>query len=340
MANGDLDWMYIDTGEIDLSEYRDMVHKHNLVNPLFYREDLVQHFVDDPNEKGGRLPWDSLDGFRVRDGECSLWSGANFAGKSALLTQVMTHLLRGSDKTGAKKEKCILISPEFSPTLNLSRIVQQVIGKTPRQISEADVTAVLAWLEGRLLIYDAVGQVDIDDLMAVMYYARAEHGTTMAIIDNLTVMKLPGGDVNQSQGELMTSLVQTARQSGMHIHVVCHTRKPQPGEQVSRYQIRGSSMLSDLADNIFSVERNENKERKLADLSLTDEERVEVRRQSDTRLHLLKQRHGTAWIGLSKLYFSPTSLRWYEQQQYIDRPFNEVVSLAGLGGNHVTDGTA
>jgi len=98
-------------------------------------------------------------------------------------------------------------------------------------------------------------------------------------------------------------------------------------------------MLSDLADNIFSVERNENKERKLADLSLTDEERVEVRRQSDTRLHLLKQRHGTAFIGVSKLYFSPTSLRWYSDQQYIDRPFNEVVSLAELGGP-VTAGTA
>jgi len=87
------------------------------------------------------------------------------------------------------------------------------------------------------------------------------------------------------------------------------------------------------------VERNESKERKLADLSLTDEERIEVRRQSDTRLHLLKARHGSSWTGVARLYFSPTSLRWYEQQQYIDRPFNEVVALAELGGP-VTAGTA
>ena len=336
--NGDLDWLYIDTDEVDLSQYRDAVHKHNLMSPLYYREALVKHFEDDPNERGLQLPWSSMEGVRIREGEVSLWSGANFAGKSALITQNMTNWLRGSDNTGAKKEKALLISPEFSPTLNLSRIVQQVIGKTPGKISEADVTAVLAWLEGRLLIYDAIGQVDIDDLMAVMYYARAEHACTQAIIDNLTVMKLPSADVNQSQGELMTSLVQTARQTGLHIHVICHTRKPSPGEQVSRYQIRGSSMLSDLADNIFLVERNESKERKLADISLTDEERVEVRRQSDTRLHLLKQRHGSSWIGVARLYFSPTSLRWYSDQKFIDRPFREVVPMAELGGP-VTAGT-
>ena len=190
-----------------------------------------------------------------------------------------------------------------------------------------------------MLIYDAVGQVDIDDLMAVQYFAKAELGVTMSIIDNMTVLRLPGGDVNQAQGTLMTLLVQTARQTGLHIHVVCHTRKPSPGEQVSRYQIRGASQLSDLADNIFMVERNERKETLLASFDTTEEERVEIRRQSDTRLHLLKQRHGSSWIGVARLYFSPTSLRWYSDQKFIDRPFREVVPMAELGGNHVKDGT-
>ena len=325
-------WLYLDTSEIDLNPYREAVHKHDIVNPLAYREDLVSHFTGDPNTKGEQLPWSSMDGFRVREGECTLWAGQSFAGKSAILTQCMTHWLRG-------KEKVLLISPEFSPSLNLSRIVQQIIGKAPRDITEADVTAVLAWLEGRMLIYDAVGQVDIDDLMAVQYFAKAELGVTMSIIDNMTVLRLPGGDVNQAQGTLMTLLVQTARQTGLHIHVVCHTRKPSPGEQVSRYQIRGSSMLSDLADSIFMVERNERKEARLADFNTTEEERVEIRRQSDTRLFCLKQRHGSSWIGVARLYFSPTSLRWYSDQKFIDRPFREVVPMAELGGP-VTAGTA
>ena len=154
-------WLYLNTDEIDLSEYREAIHKHDIVNPLAYREELVDHFTGDPHTKGEKLPWESMDGFRVREGEVTIFAGQSFAGKSAILTQCMTHWVRG-------KEKVLLISPEFSPSLNLSRVVQQIIGKVPAQINEADVTAVLAFLEGRMLIYDAVGQVDIDDLMSVI----------------------------------------------------------------------------------------------------------------------------------------------------------------------------
>ena len=332
MKTGNDDWMYLDVKEQDLSPYRELIHKHNVTSPMMYRENLVQHFLSDPNKRGHTLPWDNMDGVRIRDGETSLWAGANFHGKSALLTQCMTQFLRED------RQKLLLISPEFSPELNLSRIIQQVIAKPPGKITEADVTAVLAWLEGRLLIYDALGQCEIDDLCAVMYFAQENYGTTQVILDNLTIIKLPGGDVNTSQGSLMASFVQTARQTGMHIHLVCHTRKPQPGEEIGRYSIRGSSMLSDLTDNVFIVVRNENKEKKLGDLSLSDEERKEVRMQADTKLVCAKQRHGSAWVGTGKLYYSPLSMRWYENRQFIDRPFNEVVQLAELGGA-ITAGT-
>ena len=325
MTAGKDDWMYLSVGSEDLSKYRDRPHLHNITNPLAYRDALVEHFSGDPNKKGESLPWDCMNGLKIRPGEVTLVAGQNFAGKSALLTQCITQWVRGN-------QKVLLISPEFSPELNLARIVQQVAGKLPVDIEEADVSAVLAFLEGKFMIYDAVGSVDIDDLMAVMYFAAEEHGVTMAAIDNLTVMKLPAGDVNQSQGELMASLVQTARQTGVHVHIVCHTRKPQLGEQVSRYNIRGASQLSDLADNILMVERNESKEKKLADINLDAEDRKEIRMRADTRLHCLKQRHGSAWVGVGKLFFSPVSMRWYADMKYTDRPFNEVVPMMGLSG--------
>jgi hypothetical protein len=130
----------------------------------------------------------------------------------------------------------------------------------------------------------------------------------------------------------MTSLVQTARNTDVSIHVVCHTRKPQLGEPISRYNIRGASQLSDLADVILLIERNEKKEKILADISLDEEDRKLARLRSDTRLHCLKNRHGSAWVGVGKLYFSPVSMRWYETMKYVDRPFQEVVELAELGG--------
>ncbi len=320
--------LFLDVNEIDLDKYRN--HKHEIRNPLFFREELVKHFSSDPNEKGAPLPWSSMSSMKFRIGEVSVWSGQNFHGKSALLTQCLTSWMR--DGYSDKKEKILLISPEFSPAANLARIVQQVIAKSPGEIIEADVTAVLLWLEKRFLIYDAVGSVEIEDLIAVMYWSQAERGITQVVIDNLTVLKLPSSDINQAQAELQTEFVQCARQSGLHIHVVAHTRKPNPGEAVSRYNIRGASQLSDLADNVLVVERNESKEKKLGDINLSEEDRQEVRRQSDTRLHVVKQRHGSAWIGVGKLYFDPMSMRWSEKMNAVGRPFNEVVDMASLGG--------
>ena len=160
----------------------------------------------------------------------------------------------------------------------------------------------------------------------------------MLIIDNLSFLNLVG-ETNTAQGTLMTDLVQTARQTGLHIFLVAHTRKPQQGEEMGRYSIRGASQLSDLADNVIMIERNERKEKLLADISTTDEDRQEIRRQSDTKIKVSKQRHGSAATPTAKLYYSPTSMRWYDQMKYVDRPFNEVVEMASLGGNKVKDGT-
>ena len=327
MTTGDLDWMYLDVEEIDLTKY--LNHKHELRKPLHYREEVTQHFTGDPNSKGAWLPWESMDAVRFRNGEVSLWGGQNFSGKSALITQSMLHWLRGNS---SYRERMLLISPEFSPALNLARIVQQCVGKMPVNINEADVVAVLAWLQDKFMIYDAVGSVDVDDLTAVCYYASEELGVSQVIIDNLTVIKLEGSDVNQAQAELITNFVQCARQTGLHIHAIAHTRKPQPGEGMSRYSIRGAGQLSDLSDNVLIVERNHRKEEKLADITLDDEERKLVRRQSDTKLRVDKQRHGTAWVGFAKLYFNPISMRWSERQDASDRPFKEIADLAQLGG--------
>lgn len=336
MENGSLEEsLFIDIDSIDLEKYR--YHKHEIRKPLHYRETLVKHFLSDPYKHGATLPWESGSELKFREGELTCWSGQNFHGKSAVMTQCLLNFMR--EGRSSRKEKVLLISPEFSPELNLARIVQQVVGKPPGQITEADVTAVMVWLEPRFLIYDAVGSVDIEDLISVIYWAGDQHGVTQCAIDNLTVMRLPSGDINQSQSELMTQAVQCARQSGVHIHIVCHTRKPSPGEEISRYNIRGASQISDLSDNVIAVERNERKEKKLSDIRLDPEERKEIRLQSDTRIHILKQRHGTAWVGQVKLYYDPISMRWSEKQNVIPRPFNEVVELASLGGNHVRQGT-
>ena len=316
--------LFLDLDDVNLEDYAEV--KHELKSPSQFATSLMDHFASDPNLQGCSLPWPSATPLKFRSGECSLWSGQNFHGKSALLTQAMLWWMR--EGFSDKKEKFLVISPEFDPMRNIARWVQQITAKLPGQIEGSDVISSVTWLEGKVLIYDVVGAIEINDICNLIRYAVAEHGITGVLIDNLTVLQLPNsGDTNVAQAELMTRLVEVTRSTKCHLHAVCHTRKPAKGEPVSRYNIRGASQLVDLADNVLCVERNESKEKKLADPSLDDEERRDVAKRADTRLHCLKQRHGTAWVGVVRLYFDVFSMRWSEQQDAAFLSFEEVEDL-------------
>jgi hypothetical protein len=103
------------------------------------------------------------------------------------------------------------------------------------------------------------------------------------------------------------------------------------GEKPSRYNISGSGAISNLADNVISIVRNEGRDEKLADINLSEEDRKELSAQADTRLIVQKQRHGTSWVGTSKLYFSPFSMRWSEDRNSPDLAIPEIKTLAELG---------
>jgi twinkle protein len=116
------------------------------------------------------------------------------------------------------------------------------------------------------------------------------------------------------------------------VHLIAHDRKPGPGEgQSSRYNISGSGALSNLADNCISVGRNSKKAEKLADITLSEEDRREITAQSDGKIVISKQRHGPSWTGTVKLYFSPYSMRFSTDRNAADLAIPEIKTMAELG---------
>ena len=295
--------------------------------PSSYASDLMEHFSGDPNNKGAWLPFSGSHEFRVRPGELSVIAGANFAGKSAIMTQIMANIIRPNNLFSDREEKYLLISPEFSPRINLARIVQQIIGKMPVDITEPEIGAALAFLGRRMMILDVVGMVEADRVANIINWASQEHGITGTIIDNLTVLRLNGrgsGD-NDATSDLMARLVEVARASQTHIWLVAHTRKPASGEKMNRYQIRGASQITDLADNVLMIDRFELKEQKLKELDFEDRE--EWLKAPDTFLHISKQRHGSAWVGRISLWYDNVSMRWSTKQFDNHRTFEELRSM-------------
>lgn len=324
--------LFLDLDQVDLSQYA--VSKHEMLTPADFTTDLMDWFASDPNSKGCWLPFNSASNLRFREGELSVIAGANFSGKSAMWGQAMLSFLRDT-KFSDKPQKFLLISPEMSPIQNLARLVQQCVAKPANQIQDSDVVAACVFLKDKLLILDHVGQIDVDDMVNTIHYATTL-GVTAVLLDNLTVMRLPGGaaDVNHAQQDMVTQLVECARASGVHLHVIAHTKKMAQGERTDRYSIRGSSTISDLADNVIMIERIFAKERKLADLNLSEEDREKWEACPDSKLLVSKQRHGTAWTGEVKLFYDPFSMRWSEQRNAAFKAFEELRELSELGAGN------
>lgn len=326
------DELFLDLKDVDLQDYA--VSKHEMFNPTHFTSELMDWFATDPNSKGCWLPFNSAGNLRFREGELSVIAGANFSGKSAMWGQAMLSFLRGT-KFADKPQKFLLISPEMSPIQNLARLVQQCVAKPANQIADSDVVAACMFLKNKLLILDHVGQIDVEDMVNTVHYATSL-GVTAVLLDNLTVMRLPGGaaDANHAQQDMVTQLVECARSSGVHLHVIAHTKKMAQGERTDRYSIRGSSTISDLADNVVMIERLFIKERKLAEISLSPEERDKWEACPDSKLMVQKQRHGTAWTGEINLFYDPYSMRWSEQKNAAFKAFDELQDLSELGAGN------
>lgn len=298
-----------------------------LKRPTEYATDLMDHFDSDPNSKGAWMPFSGSHEFRIRPGELTVIAGQNFAGKSAITTQIMTNLVRPDNLFSDRREKYLLISPEFSPKINLARIVQQIVGKMPGEITAQEVGAALAFLGDKMLILDVVGMIEADRVANVIHWAAQEHGVTGTIIDNLTVLRLNGrgsGD-NDATSDLMARLVEVARITDTHIWLVAHQRKPAQGEKPNRYAVRGASQITDLADNVILVERFELKERKMQELDSSESQ--EWKSAPDTFLHISKQRHGSAWVGRVSLYYNKESMRWSSNQGVTSMAFEEIKEM-------------
>ncbi len=106
-----------------------------------------------------------------------------------------------------------------------------------------------------------------------------------------------------------------AKNLNVHIHLVAHSKKPSnQGGRPSRYDIKGTGAISDLADNVIIMWRNKEKERKLDEGIINHADELEVQNEPDARMIIDKQRHGNSWTGSINLYHDSFSRSFMESK--------------------------
>jgi hypothetical protein len=128
-------------------------------------------------------------------------------------------------------------------------------------------------LAQKIWVYDAVGNADIEEVLAVMLYAYQRFGCRQFVLDSLmrfSGLDGEGQEIWNAQKAFMDRLVDFARTYNVHIHLVAHSKKPNDrrGEAIipRRYDVMGSSYITNLAFNVIVVWRNRAKQDKLEEI--------------------------------------------------------------------------
>lgn len=289
--------------EIDFAAYmRDTECKAKVRSGAEFAEDLIEEMAPWNESKRSPSMFSSKLGeyLQFRAGEVTGWAGYNGHRKSMFTGQVAAELCKQNVRT-------LIASMEMEPRRTLARMASQCLAN--RVVDATLAKRFAEWTDGRLWLFDHVGRVTPDQMLAVLRYFANELGGSQVFIDSL-MMVCASEESLDEQKQFMTDLVRTAQETGLHIHLVAHCRKPQDeSKPPTKYDLRGTAALSDQAHNIVTVWANKPK-RAALDKCAYD---IEALNQPDAAITVEKQRNGK-FEGRLAMWFHEMSLRFTDER--------------------------
>ena len=274
----------------DFEKYLDETDHIAKVMPAdAFANDVADRFYAPLEEQGDTLPFSKLNQhFRFRPGEVTIWAGYNGHGKSLLLGQAMMHRIARHAK------KVCIASMEMKPATTLQRIARQFF-ENP-QPNREELNEFFTLIGGHCWLYDHQGVVQVRKLIAAMKYCAKELEIHHFVVDSLMKCGMGEDDYN-GQKAFVDQLCSVGRDSNMHIHLVCHSKKAIDESRVpGKMDIRGSGSITDQVDNVLTVWRNKDEKRPLGE---------------DAVIRIDKQRNGE-WEGCLMLTYDQSGQSFRE----------------------------
>ena len=274
-----------------------------------YAEGLRREFA--PKPKNARRPEMFSTKMRglidFRPGETTIWAGYNGHRKSMFTGQVALDLC-------VQRERVLMASFEMLPQRTLARMARQCFAvERPADVS---LDAFSDWTDGRLWLLDHVGRFSPQSCLAVCRYFADELQGQHVFIDSM-MMVCASEESLDEQKQFMTDIVRLGAETGLHMHLIAHCRKPQDETKPpTKYDLRGSSALSDQADNVIMVWANKAKRAKL-DANPHDMDAADL---PDAMVSVEKQRNGS-FEGKLKLWFAANSFRFSDSRTCPVEPY-------------------
>lgn len=276
----------------------------------WWKDEMLDIARNGESSWGDSLGWPKTEDFKLRPSEITLWCSMNGHRKSMILGQIMLHISQHS--------RIAICSLEMTPAQTLMRMARQACGIKTGEMSEQFVSDFADYADHNVLVFDALDTIAPTRVLGFVHYSARELGCKHIVIDSLTKVGLKHDDTN-AEKDFMNRLQHAAKTLGVHIHLVCHVRKPASGDETwipSKFDVRGASSIVDLSDNLVIVWKNKKREqlKEIAKTVELDEKQQEYLEKSyDQKLIVEKQRH-SAWEGCFNFYFHNNSLQLTERE--------------------------
>lgn len=241
--------------------------------------------------------WEKTQGrIEFRPKEVSVWAGINGHFKSTFTSQITLDLCK-------QDQRCLIASLEMAPARTMQRMSKQAFAESHPNLEF--LRKFHAWLDGRLWLFDRIGNISPRSMIALCRYFAEELGGQHIVID--AFMKVVKSEESlDEQKQFMNSLCAVAQETGLHIHLVHHVRKgSKESDRPGKFDLKGSGAISDMCDNVFILFRDKDKER--------DHEKGERLDEPAYLLETAKQRNGE-YEGLMGFWFHKESMQFLEKQ--------------------------
>ena len=296
------------------------IEPEQLVRPEDVRDRILDlYFPEDRQvEQGDLLPWTFPEEFRFRPGELTVWQGYTGSGK----TQVLNNLLVNW-ATKLNRRFCVA-SLEVDAADTFWYMARIWAGKR-RPDGDAEFNRQMEFLTEYASAYYHVGAAPLEDVLKIFEYEIRRRGAWHLVLDSLMRVDGVKSDDYDAQKAVCDKCIELARRYQVHVHLVCHSKKPDQRHPVekcwpSKYDISGSAALANLPHNIVCVWRNKGKENALNEAGYMpdDEEKRNFVAQWVNRedsLLIVQKNRKSGGEGEKRLWFDPASCRFREDRQ-------------------------
>lgn len=293
------------------------VHGQSVQPVTDFVKDAMARLDNGIKVTGHPMPWSKThDKFRFRSSEVTIWAGVNGNGKSLVLGMCALWL---ATHTGV----CIA-SMEMTPESTVARMLRQASGGDKPTQEYTD--EVIKLIDGKMFIYNQVGSVSRNAILGAIHYAATVKGVKHFIIDSLVKCGLGTDDFN-GQKKFVDTLGNVAKEHKIHIHLVVHIRKGDNETSMpDKFDIKGAGEITDLADNVLIVSRNNAKEKAIRENKPYEETKP------DGFIRVAKQRHGE-FEGLFSFWWHESSQQWLPKQTTQAMPYPDPINQLSVKGN-------